>query len=48
VNTKTKDSFIYSLENKGIFSGVSGGGAAKFGIYRTQTSGYCKGLGEWG
>ncbi|MFA1822902.1 AAA family ATPase [Virgibacillus oceani] len=45
-NTKTKDSFIYWLERKGILSGVGGGNASKFGIYLAENGDYCKGAGK--
>src|SRR5699024_8921892 len=45
-DTKTKDSFIYWLERKNIMSGIGGGSAAKFGLYRAKNGDYCKGYGK--
>ena len=42
-NTHTKDSFTYWLEFKGILSGIGGGNASKFGIYRSSDGQYYKG-----
>src|SRR5690625_1546314 len=45
-DTQSKDAFNYWLENKKLLSGIGGGNASKFGIYRAATGDYCVGFGK--
>ncbi|MFC5648609.1 McrB family protein [Paenibacillus solisilvae] len=45
-DTKTKDCFIYWLEQKNMFGGIGGGNASKFGIFRSANGDYSRGFGK--